>query len=323
MVVLLTRCRVVVPSHAEVERQFRSHSPGVVPVKSPDDLPWIPRRDGSAGDATAANCPQQVTGDRTSTSQARYACCGAIKGIRTGLIRVIVNVALHRTPFPAKGESVVAKHFVYNIVNHPGGTRCDITVRGSRAVRHLIVVVTKCKAGKSIVPRSARNPWQLSYESEVHRAVSLITVQISNGDMICEGRGERVLPVKARNRRVLWPCGQFIGDRNWERCRRVVARKLPPPEEIEVVLIAIVVVDPEHINITVRDQSVRNWPGQSVIILGLTVRWLGQFSQVGRGDRADASSGYDISWKVLTGTKTGGQRIGARYGLRSGLLAGI
>src|SRR5437868_14183910 len=109
MVVLLTRRRVVVPSHAEVERQFRSHSPGIVTVKSPDNLPWIPRRHGSAGNAAAGNCSQQVTGDRTSTGQARYACCGALKVIRTRLIRVIVNVALHRAPFRANSERVVPK----------------------------------------------------------------------------------------------------------------------------------------------------------------------------------------------------------------------
>src|SRR4051812_5954815 len=100
--------------------------------------------------------------------------------------------------------------------------------------------------------------------------------------MICEGRGERMLPVKARYGRVLWTCGLFNGDCNGKLCGRVVARKLPPPEEIEVVLITIVVVDAEHVNITVRHQSVRNWPGQSVIILGLAIRGLGEFSEIGR-----------------------------------------
>src|SRR3954464_8924759 len=47
MVVLLARCRVVIPAHAKIQCQFGSYPPGVIPMERPDNLAWIPRRHGS------------------------------------------------------------------------------------------------------------------------------------------------------------------------------------------------------------------------------------------------------------------------------------
>ena len=229
-------------------------------MECPDNLPRIPGRHRSPVDAAAADSAQQVTGDRASTCQARYACCGIIEVVGAGLICVLMHIALHCAPLTAKSKRVMAVHFIYDVIDDPGWA--GRYVAGGRACtfRHRRETLAKIKSWKGVGAGSTWHLRQLPNESQIDRTITFIAVQISNRDMVGERGGERVLPVEARNRRVLWPCGQFISNRNGKLRRGVVARELPPPEEVEVVLVAVVVVDSEHVHIAVCHQGVRNRP---------------------------------------------------------------
>ena len=71
--------------------------------------------------------------------------------------------------------------------------------------------------------------------------------------MVGHGCRKSVLPVKPRDRRILGPRRGLGGNDRGKRGRRVVARKLAPPEEIEVILVSVVVVNTRHENVAVRD----------------------------------------------------------------------
>src|SRR5581483_2113486 len=172
-------------------------------MERPNDLPRIPGRHSSPVYAAAADPAQQEAGDRTSTSEARCAGYGTIKTIAPGLIGVLVNIALHGAPFPAKGERVVAQHFIHYVVDYPSGTSRDVSPRRPSAVRELGEAITKTELGKSVGSGSPRYLRQLSHKREVYRAIPLIAIQISKSHVVGERGGERVLPVKASDWRVL------------------------------------------------------------------------------------------------------------------------
>src|SRR5262249_17483748 len=145
------------------------YSPGIIPVKRPDDLTWIPVRHGSPVYAAPADPAQQIAGDRTATRQARYAGYGVFEIVGPGLIRMLVNVALHGPPFPAKGERVVANYLVHHVVNDPGGASRNISSRRPLIVRELGEVIPKGEFGKGVISGGPRYLRQLSHKGEIHR----------------------------------------------------------------------------------------------------------------------------------------------------------
>src|SRR5258708_20093124 len=98
--------------------------------------------------------------------------------------------------------------------------------------------------------------------------------------MVCQCRRERVFVVEPRDRRVLWTCRRFGGDRYRQRRGGVESGELAPPEEIEVILIAPVMVDARHVHVGVARQRVRNRLWQTVVIIWLPVSRLPDFPHI-------------------------------------------
>src|SRR5215475_10292876 len=162
--------------------------------------------------------------------------------IGTCLIGVLVNVALDVSPVETKSDCMMSKGFVCGVVQLPSWTSCDIPRWRPSAVRNLIEGC-ESKLRQRVVPRCSCHQRQCSGFRGVQDlrlgTIAVIAIQIAQSRVIGQGCGKSVFPVKARNWRVLGSCRRFCGDDRREFRRRVVARKLAPPEEIEMVLIAI------------------------------------------------------------------------------------
>src|SRR5258708_4412466 len=118
--------------------------------------------------------------------------------------------------------------------------------------------------------------------------------------MVCQCRRERVFVVEPRDRRVLWTCRRFGGDRYRQRRGGGESGELAPPEEIEGILIAPVMVDARHVHVGVARQRVRNRLWQTVVISGLRVSRLRELRQIGRSNRTDASCRDLVSGELLS-----------------------
>src|SRR3954454_4502104 len=116
---------------------------------------------------------------------------------------------------------MVTKDLIHHIVNYPGGAGCYVFRPIPFRIPQLVKIVTKRECGKSSSPGSSRHCRQFSHEIFVRGAVAFVAVEISKRHMIRERGGERVLPVKARNRRVLRVRWLFRRDSSGKLCRNV------------------------------------------------------------------------------------------------------
>ena len=100
-----------------------------------------------------------------------------------------MDVPLHRAPFHAECERVVAADLVHHIIEDPCRTNGDVGVRGPVAVGDLIESIAECKRRQGI--RSGRpvhgylrqrvRPLQ---ERQVLGTITLIAIQVSECRMV-------------------------------------------------------------------------------------------------------------------------------------------
>jgi hypothetical protein len=107
-----------------------------------------------------------------------------IKTISSGLIRVLMDVALYRSPLAAEGQRVMTAHDIHEVIDDPRGTSCDIAARRARLVPELRKSISEVKPRQGVCPGRPGYLGQLADKIQVYGTITLIPVQVSDSNMV-------------------------------------------------------------------------------------------------------------------------------------------